>query len=725
MTTSAGRTAFGKAVSFTISDKGEGVFLLPVDSVMRIQQIAQVGDDLVLTGADGSSITAQGYFATATPPALAMPNGELITPDDIASRLENLQFAQSDLVASDGQLAQALQPIGQVETLTGDAQATRGGVLLSLDVGSPVFEGDVVQTGSDTKIGISFIDGTVFSLTSNTQIVLDELVYDPGGSDNSLLFNVVQGTFVFITGQVAPTGDMKVDTPVATIGIRGTTGSGACEVRGDVCDFKIHPDPPAKGGGVGEFVLTDRNSPDLQVVVNDPNTVIRVTGSLRQVEQFSKTNLDLQDDKSLLDLSYESYRSFSGRNEEFQNDNVPGNDQRGDVDGLTPAQLAAILGIEPAAGPPEAQPQPEGDPQSGGRSEFLVGPISPLLGLDPLGLLGVEAGLKVGANFTFNDRNLISKPVEPGFLIATPTDVLLQEDDGQSGATLPGNQETVGSVIAVDPINQNNLTITLDPNESNAVWSDGVLSPEQIETFIGGFDLVDNGNGEASWTYTIPNSELQFLDDLESVSLTFVVQVGGASSALPETMATITIVIEGVDDDPIILGGGEFTVTEDVLPEGQENFLVPDPGFLFHEGQLTYSDPDANDVVTLDFSQTTPPAWSAGTLPPDVAAALSSGFSLIDNGDGTADWFFTIDNGLVQFLDAGESLSVTFTVSASDGDDPDATQDITIIVQGTEDGIVVGDDTGAVTEDLAVDSGNLITSGTVSLSDEDANDQAA
>jgi hypothetical protein len=37
------------------------------------------------------------------------------------------------------------------------------------------------------------------------------------------LFNLSKGTFTFVAGNVAKTGDMKIDTPVATMGIRGTT----------------------------------------------------------------------------------------------------------------------------------------------------------------------------------------------------------------------------------------------------------------------------------------------------------------------------------------------------------------------------------------------------------------------------------------------------------------------------------------------------------------------
>src|SRR3546814_2887871 len=53
-------------------------------------------------------------------------------------------------------------------------------------------------------------------------MVLDSLVYNPGASDNSLLVNLVHGPFVFVSGEIAPMGGMTVETPVASIGIRGT-----------------------------------------------------------------------------------------------------------------------------------------------------------------------------------------------------------------------------------------------------------------------------------------------------------------------------------------------------------------------------------------------------------------------------------------------------------------------------------------------------------------------
>ena len=123
--------------------------------------------------------------------------------------------------------------IGQVVAATGSVtvehvgavvvQAALSGGVGQTKVGDFVYKGDVVQTGADGRVGITFTDGTAFNLSSNARMVLNEFVYDPNGKSNSTLFSLSKGTFTFIAGKVAKTGDMKIDTPVATMGIRGTT----------------------------------------------------------------------------------------------------------------------------------------------------------------------------------------------------------------------------------------------------------------------------------------------------------------------------------------------------------------------------------------------------------------------------------------------------------------------------------------------------------------------
>jgi hypothetical protein len=89
-------------------------------------------------------------------------------------------------------------------------------------VDDPVYRGDLIQTGADGSLGITFADGTSFKVSKNARMELNEFVYDPKGNSNSTLFSLSKGTFTFLAGTIAKTGNMKVETPVGTMGIRGT-----------------------------------------------------------------------------------------------------------------------------------------------------------------------------------------------------------------------------------------------------------------------------------------------------------------------------------------------------------------------------------------------------------------------------------------------------------------------------------------------------------------------
>ncbi len=102
----------------------------------------------------------------------------------------------------------------QANVSSGDANQAK--------VGDLVYQGDVIVTGPDGALGIVFGDGTSFNISSNARMALNEFVYDPKGSSNSSLISLQKGTFTFLAGKVAKSGNMKVETPVGTMGIRGT-----------------------------------------------------------------------------------------------------------------------------------------------------------------------------------------------------------------------------------------------------------------------------------------------------------------------------------------------------------------------------------------------------------------------------------------------------------------------------------------------------------------------
>jgi hypothetical protein len=127
----------------------------------------------------------------------------------------------------------AVKPIGKVLSAKGAVtvehvgavvvQAALGNQPGQAKVGDPIYRGDIVATGPDGQVGIVFTDGTAFDLASNARMAMTEFVYDPNSTSNSTLLSLSKGTFTFVAGKIAKTGDMKIDTPVATMGIRGTT----------------------------------------------------------------------------------------------------------------------------------------------------------------------------------------------------------------------------------------------------------------------------------------------------------------------------------------------------------------------------------------------------------------------------------------------------------------------------------------------------------------------
>ncbi|MBT4941167.1 MAG: FecR domain-containing protein, partial [Rhodospirillaceae bacterium] len=115
--------------------------------------------------------------------------------------------------------------IGRVETLNGLVEIVRAdGERVMLGLGDPVYQGDVIVTGSDGGVGIVFLDQTLLSIAENGKAVLDEVIYDSSEQAGSMALSLLQGVFSMVSGEIAKTDPdaLVLTTPVATIGIRGT-----------------------------------------------------------------------------------------------------------------------------------------------------------------------------------------------------------------------------------------------------------------------------------------------------------------------------------------------------------------------------------------------------------------------------------------------------------------------------------------------------------------------
>jgi hypothetical protein len=157
-------------------------------------------------------------------------------------------------------------PVGSVATLQGSASVTHSNATHALALKDPIYKGDTLQTGVDGTLGITFDDETTFTLKPNARIDVDDFVYQDGGSNNAATFNVLSGTVAFVAAEVAHTGNMKIDTPTSSLGIRGTTGIveiPAGGAAGGAVSVKLYPDAD---GRVGRIEVFGRNGASLGVL---------------------------------------------------------------------------------------------------------------------------------------------------------------------------------------------------------------------------------------------------------------------------------------------------------------------------------------------------------------------------------------------------------------------------------------------------------------------------
>ena len=172
-------------------------------------------------------------------------------------------FASRGQAAPPAASAAADNSIGQVASMTGSATVTRGNAARAvLKVADVIYAKDILQTEVNSSLGITFDDETTFSLCANTRIVIDSFVYQEGGHGNLASFNVAAGTASFIASLVAKTGDMKIATPEATLGIRGTTGIVEVPPAGAAVapTVKLYPD---SDGHVGRIEVFNRQGASL------------------------------------------------------------------------------------------------------------------------------------------------------------------------------------------------------------------------------------------------------------------------------------------------------------------------------------------------------------------------------------------------------------------------------------------------------------------------------
>jgi len=125
-------------------------------------------------------------------------------------------------------VASAQTVVGTVQFVHGEAMAlSAGGEDRILTRGDEIREGEVLVTGPDGAMQLQLNDGGLLALRANTEMSIDEYQYEQAEDDRSL-FSVARGVFRKISGAIGQNepASVRMQTPVATIGIRGTDFEG-------------------------------------------------------------------------------------------------------------------------------------------------------------------------------------------------------------------------------------------------------------------------------------------------------------------------------------------------------------------------------------------------------------------------------------------------------------------------------------------------------------------
>jgi len=115
--------------------------------------------------------------------------------------------------------------IGQIKNVAGQVFLSRNNVQQPAKTGDLVEQADVLTTGPNGSVGITFIDNTRLSAGPNSRIELKQFRFNPTTQEGEFLTNMQHGTLAIVSGQIAKRSPeaMKVKTPTTILGVQGTT----------------------------------------------------------------------------------------------------------------------------------------------------------------------------------------------------------------------------------------------------------------------------------------------------------------------------------------------------------------------------------------------------------------------------------------------------------------------------------------------------------------------
>jgi hypothetical protein len=221
-------------------------------------------------------------------------------------------------IAADAQDGIRSSVIGRFHTVNGSVAIKRAnGIVAHPVVGDIIYQGDRIEIGIDGQAIILLVDGTAFQLDAGTHMVLDEFTCGAEGITDAALFRIISGSFRFITGKIATTGRLIVDTPLGRIQSAGpAAGFGSLafsvltlglihELKAASADFALLDDETISYKDLkhGVFVIVTKENNPRVIVVDDPEVslVLRPNGGAVNVQPIANNPTQMAQLQSVYD----------------------------------------------------------------------------------------------------------------------------------------------------------------------------------------------------------------------------------------------------------------------------------------------------------------------------------------------------------------------------------------------------------------------------------------
>jgi hypothetical protein len=142
-----------------------------------------------------------------------------------ARLLSLLSTAALVAAAPQGVQAEIVGTAGAVNPAS--TSAPPGGSTRVIQLGANVVHRERIQTSAQGSVQLVFVDKTSISIGPNSDLVIDEFVYDPGTGTGRMATTLAKGVLRFVGGNTSHTGGASIRTPAATLGIRGGVATAA------------------------------------------------------------------------------------------------------------------------------------------------------------------------------------------------------------------------------------------------------------------------------------------------------------------------------------------------------------------------------------------------------------------------------------------------------------------------------------------------------------------